>query len=164
MRAKLIPTRPEGLLELEIDVTLGVTDSETATVADNPVEGGPTLTDEIAFAPREVSLNLVFLNLDPTIRPGPAARSRADRLLSRLRALYRAKALMTFQPPDEPAVRRLAISGIATTRDPSTGHKRPVSVSLRQLTITDFETEDTILDSDLEAFGSLTEVDIGLQS
>ena len=163
MRAKLIPISPAGLPELEIDVTLGVSDTETATAVDHPVDGGKTLTDEIAFDPRALSIELVFLNLAPSL-VAPSARGRADRLLGQLRSLYKAKAVMTFQPPDEPAIRRLVIIGIATTRDPSTGHKRPVSLTLRQITTTAFDIEGTILDADLEAFGSLTEVDIGLQS
>lgn len=162
MRAKLIPIKPAGLDELELDVTVSISEVDSASIANHPVEAGEVLTDEVNLDQKQVQIELVFLNLAPSIA-NPSAWGRADRLLSRLRSLYRAKALLTFEPPDEPSVPRLVIQSIGVSRDPSTGRKRPVSLSLVQIVIANFDLEDTILDSDLEAFGSLTSIDIGLQ-
>lgn len=162
MRAKLVPFKPSGLQPLEIDVTVSISDTQSATVARHPVEQGEALTDEVNFDPRSVQIELLFLDLAPQVA-SVSGRNRADRLLAHLRGFYRAKAVMNFEPPDEPPIRNLVISAIGVTRDRTTGRKRPVSLTLEHMRFRGLDLEDAVLDSDLEALGGLGSIDMGLQ-
>lgn len=156
----LFPTFPFGLLPVLVDVTRGLSDDQAFEVAEHPVQGAETVTDEVLARNRNLSYEITFSDAPPGVVPlGPA---RAERLLGDLRNFAEKKAIITAVTPDE-AVTRLVISGIRVARDATTGRKRPVSLSLTRVRIVQLELIAAVVDADLEAFGGLGSVDQGLQ-
>jgi hypothetical protein len=160
-RARLVPTSPLGLRPLELDVTISISDEESATIANHPVEEGPVLSDEVSFDPRVLSVELIFLDIAPTIA-GVAGPSRGERLLADLRGLYRAKARLTLVVPDAPPIEDLVLRKIGTRRDRATGAMRPVSIDLQRIEVLRADIVEAVLDSDVLALGGLSSVDMGL--
>lgn len=160
-RARLVPTSPIGLQPLELDVTVSVTDDETAAVAMHPVEEGLTLGDEINFSPRVVSVECLLLDIAPS-SAGVSGPARGERLLAQLRTLYKSKARLSLVQPDSPTIDSLVLSRIGVRRDKSTGRMRPVSITLQQLRIASLDIVEAVLDADVLALGGLNNVDLGL--
>lgn len=160
-RARLVPASPIGLTPLEVDVTVSLSDDESASLASHPVEEGLQLTDEINFSPRVLAVDLVFLDLAPSAA-GVSGPGRAERLLAQLRAFYKAKARISLVQPDAPTIDDLVLARIGVRRDKATGRARPVSVMLQQIRIASLDIVEAVLDADVQALGGLNNVDLGL--
>jgi hypothetical protein len=156
----LVPTFPFGLLPISVDVTRSLTDDTSLEVAEHPVEGAESVTDEMLTRPRQVSYELTFSDAPPGIIP--QGKDRAEKLVQQLRALAERKALITAVTPDE-AITRLVITNLKVARDASTGKRRPVSLSLTRVRIVSLELVAAVVDADLAALGQVGSVDQGLQ-
>lgn len=156
----LVPTYPIGLLPVLCDVTRSLSDDTSLEVAEHPVEGAESVTDEVLTRPRKLGYEVTFSDAPPGILP--AGRGRAEGLVQQLRAIAEKKALITAVTPDE-AITRLVITGLKVARDSSTGKRRPVSLSLTRVRIVQLELLAAVVDSDLAALGQLGSVVQGNQ-
>ena len=156
----LVPTYPIGLLPVLCDVTRSLSDDTSLEVAEHPVEGAESVTDEVLTRPRKLGYEVTFSDAPPGILP--AGLGRAEGLVQQLRAIAEKKALITAVTPDE-AITRLVITDLKVARDSSTGQRRPVSLSLTRVRIVQLELIAAVVDSDLAAMGQLGSVDQGYQ-
>ena len=156
----LVPTYPPGLLPVVADVTRSLSDDTSLEVAEHPVEGAESVTDEVLTRPRKMGYEVTFSDAPPGILP--AGPGRAEGLVQQLRAIAERKAILTAVTPDE-AVTRLVITGLKVARDAKTGRQRPVSLSLTRVRIVALELIAAVVDADLAALGQLGSVEQGLQ-
>lgn len=161
-RALIRPAKSSGLPDLELDVTVSISYTLPAQIVRHPVESGPTITDEVNLEPETVEVSALLLDIDPkTFSQGDSWR--AEQLLEQLKRFRRQKVLLTLLQPDSPPISRLLIGSINVTREVSTGSHRPTSISLERVDIAELSLVETVLDSDLQALGELTSIDMGLQ-
>lgn len=156
----LVPTFPLGLLPVVVDVTRSLSDDTSLEVAEHPVEGAESVTDEVLTRPRKLDYEVTFSDAPPGVVP--LGLNRSEGLVQQLRAIAEKKALITAVTPDE-AITRLVISGLKVARDATTGRRRPVSLSLSRVRIVQLELHAAVVDADLAAMGQLGSVDQGFQ-
>ena len=130
------PIAPVSVAGIEFPAMLDETQTYTSSIPDYPVETGFTVSDSIIIQPMELPLTLLLSDTPLTWRGRVRSMAEAE---SMLKELYFSKTPFSVTTPSG-TFDNMGITSMNIKRSTETGYNKEVSLSLKQIPVTESKT------------------------